>query len=163
MNRLNDGTYYVNINFNVCLHNNNLFHIYINEHVHMLGKKTGVLFTISSGNFELKQGKEYRSPQHLRILRLHRPPARPPARPPIRPSAHPPIKSKLRSYNHVTLPEVKMKITPVYSAKIIIISVASNLSFFTFNTKNSTTILHINIIYQPVEYSIIIYIFFAIL
>ncbi len=144
MNRLNDGTYYVNINFNVCLHNNNLFHIYINEHVHMLGKKTGVLFTISSGNFELKQGKEYRSPQHLRILRLHRPPARPP------------IKSKLRSYNHVTLPEVKMKITPVYSAKIIIISVASNLSFFTFNTKNSTTILHINIIYQPVEYSIII-------
>ncbi len=50
VNRLNDGTYYVNINFNVCLHNNNLFHIYIyilNEHVHMLGKKTGVLFTIS--------------------------------------------------------------------------------------------------------------------
>ncbi len=30
VNRLNDGTYYVNINFNVCLHNNNLFHIYIN-------------------------------------------------------------------------------------------------------------------------------------
>ncbi len=29
----------------------------------MLGKKTGVLFTISSGNFELKQGKEYRSLQ----------------------------------------------------------------------------------------------------
>ncbi len=28
MNSLNDGTYYVNINFNVC-HNNNLFHIYI--------------------------------------------------------------------------------------------------------------------------------------
>ncbi len=27
MNSLNDGTYYVNINFNVC-HNNNLFHIY---------------------------------------------------------------------------------------------------------------------------------------
>ncbi len=27
VNRLNDGTYYVNINFNVCLHNNNLFHI----------------------------------------------------------------------------------------------------------------------------------------
>ncbi len=25
----------------------------------MLGKKTGVLFTISSVNFELKQGKEY--------------------------------------------------------------------------------------------------------
>ncbi len=44
-----------------------------------------------------------------------------------------------------------MKITPV-SAKIIIISVASNLSFFTFNTKNNTNILHINIIYQPVEY-----------
>ncbi len=36
----------------------------------MLGKKTGVLFTISSGNFELKQGKEYRSLQLLRILRL---------------------------------------------------------------------------------------------
>ncbi len=28
VNSLNDGTYYVNINFNVC-HNNNLFHIYI--------------------------------------------------------------------------------------------------------------------------------------
>ncbi len=28
INRLNDGTYYVNINFNVCLHNNNLFHRY---------------------------------------------------------------------------------------------------------------------------------------
>ncbi len=28
VNRLNDGTYYVNFNFNVCLHNNNLFHIY---------------------------------------------------------------------------------------------------------------------------------------
>ncbi len=27
--------------FNVCLYNNNLFHI-LNEHVHMLGKKTGV-------------------------------------------------------------------------------------------------------------------------
>ncbi len=27
----------------------------------MLGKKTGVLFTISSVNFELKQGKEYRA------------------------------------------------------------------------------------------------------
>ncbi len=27
----------------------------------MLGKKTGVLFTISSVNFELKQGNEYRS------------------------------------------------------------------------------------------------------
>ncbi len=40
-----------------------------------------------------------------------------------------------------------------YSAKIIIISVASNLSFFTFNTKNNTNILHINIIYQPVEYN----------
>ncbi len=37
----------------------------------MLGKKTGVLFTISSVNFELKQGKEYRSLQnnHIRILR----------------------------------------------------------------------------------------------
>ncbi len=29
MNSLNDGTYYVNINFNICLHSNNLFHIYI--------------------------------------------------------------------------------------------------------------------------------------
>ncbi len=57
-------TYYVNINFNVCL----TYFIYINEHVHMLGKKTGVLFTISSVNFELKQGNEYRSLQLLRIL-----------------------------------------------------------------------------------------------
>ncbi len=32
----------------------------LNEHVHMLGK-TGVLFTISSVNFELKQGNEYRA------------------------------------------------------------------------------------------------------
>ncbi len=39
VNSLNDGTYYVNINFNVCLHNNNLFHIL---NVHMLWKKTGV-------------------------------------------------------------------------------------------------------------------------
>ncbi len=36
----------------------------------MLGKKTGVLFTISLVNFELKQGKEYRALQLLRILRL---------------------------------------------------------------------------------------------
>ncbi len=35
----------------------------------MLGKKTGVLFTISLVNFELKQGKEYRSLQLLRIPR----------------------------------------------------------------------------------------------
>ncbi len=72
VNRLNDGTYYVNINFNVCLHNNNLCHIIniLNEHVHMLGKKTGVLFTISSVNFELKQGNEYRALQLFRILRL---------------------------------------------------------------------------------------------
>ncbi len=41
VNSLNDGTYYVNINFNVCLHINNLFHI-LNEHVHMLGRKTRV-------------------------------------------------------------------------------------------------------------------------
>ncbi len=33
----------------------------------MLGKKTGVLFTISLVNFELKQGKEYRALQLLRI------------------------------------------------------------------------------------------------
>ncbi len=54
VNRLNDGTYYVNINFNVCLHNNNLFHIY--KYIKWTMKKTGVLFTISSVNFELKQG-----------------------------------------------------------------------------------------------------------
>ncbi len=36
----------------------------------MLGKKTGVLFTIRTVNFELKQGKEYRSLQLLRILSL---------------------------------------------------------------------------------------------
>ncbi len=35
----------------------------------MLGK-TGVLFTISSVNFELKQGNEYRAEYILRILRL---------------------------------------------------------------------------------------------
>ncbi len=33
-------------------------------------KKTGVLFTISSVNFELKQGNEYRAEYILRILRL---------------------------------------------------------------------------------------------
>ncbi len=33
-------------------------------------KKTGVLFTISSVNFELKQGNEYREEYILRILRL---------------------------------------------------------------------------------------------
>ncbi len=49
-----------------------------------------------------------------------------------------------------------MKITPVYAVKKIIISVAFNLSFFTFNTKNNTNILHIHIIYQPVEYYVII-------
>ncbi len=38
----------------------------------MLGKKTGVLFTISSVNFELKRGNEYRALQLLRILRLTR-------------------------------------------------------------------------------------------
>ncbi len=36
----------------------------------MLGKKTGVLFTISSVNFELKQGKEYRSLQQSESLSL---------------------------------------------------------------------------------------------
>ncbi len=36
----------------------------------MLGKKTGVLFTISSVNFELKRENEYRSLQLLRILHL---------------------------------------------------------------------------------------------
>ncbi len=41
----------------------------LNEHVHMLGK-TGVLFTISSVNFELKQGNEYRAEYILRIPRL---------------------------------------------------------------------------------------------
>ncbi len=67
VNRLNDGTYYVNINFNVCLHNNNLFHIY--KYIKWTMKKTGVLFTISSVNFELKQEKEYRAEYILRILR----------------------------------------------------------------------------------------------
>ncbi len=38
----------------------------------MLGKKTGVLFTISSVNFELKQGKEYRSLQQSEALSLSR-------------------------------------------------------------------------------------------
>ncbi len=33
-------------------------------------KKTGVLFTISSVNFELKQGNKYRAEYILRILRL---------------------------------------------------------------------------------------------
>ncbi len=42
----------------------------LNEHVHMLGKKTGVLFTISSVNIELKQGNEYRAEYILRIPRL---------------------------------------------------------------------------------------------
>ncbi len=68
VNRLNDGTYYVNINFNVCLHNNNLFHIY--KYIKRTIKKTGVLFTISSVDFELKQGNEYRAEYILRILRL---------------------------------------------------------------------------------------------
>ncbi len=53
MNSLNDGTYYVNINFNVCFYNNNLFHIL---NVHML-------FTLSPGN-------EYRSLHLFRLLRL---------------------------------------------------------------------------------------------
>ncbi len=57
VNRLNNGTYYVNINFNVCLHNNNLFHIY--KYIKWTMKKTGVLFTISSVNFELKQGSPF--------------------------------------------------------------------------------------------------------
>ncbi len=35
----------------------------------MLGKKTGVLCTISSVNFELKQGNEYRTEYILRIPR----------------------------------------------------------------------------------------------
>ncbi len=41
----------------------------------MLGKKTGVLFTISSVNFQLKQGKEYRALQLLRILRRSQSPS----------------------------------------------------------------------------------------
>ncbi len=68
VNHLNDGTYYVNINFNVCLHNNNLFHIY--KYIKWTMKKTGVLFTISSVDFELKQGNEYRAEYILRIPRL---------------------------------------------------------------------------------------------
>ncbi len=39
MNSLNDGTYYVNINFNVC-HNNNLFHIYIYNHLFELARES---------------------------------------------------------------------------------------------------------------------------
>ncbi len=35
VNRLNDGTYYVNTNFKVCLHNNNLFHIYIYIYIYI--------------------------------------------------------------------------------------------------------------------------------
>ncbi len=46
----------------------------------MFGKKTGVLFTISSVNFELKQGKEYRS------LQLLSQSLSPPARPSLPPS-----------------------------------------------------------------------------
>ncbi len=38
----------------------------------MLGKKTGVLFTISLVNFELKQEKEYRSLQQSEALSLSR-------------------------------------------------------------------------------------------
>ncbi len=54
------------------------------------------------------------------------------------------------------LREVKVKITPEYSANKKKKSVASNLSFFTFNTKNSTNLFYINIYgYQPVEYYII--------
>ncbi len=34
VNSLNDATYYVNINFNVC-HNNNLFHIYIYIYIYI--------------------------------------------------------------------------------------------------------------------------------
>ncbi len=48
--------------------------------------------------------------------------------------------------------KLKLKLHHTLPKKYIIISVASNLSFFTFNTKNNTNILHINIIYQPVEY-----------
>ncbi len=35
MNSLNDGTYYVNINFNVCFNNNNLCHIYIYIYIYI--------------------------------------------------------------------------------------------------------------------------------
>ncbi len=48
--------------------------------------------------------------------------------------------------------KLKLKLHHTLPKKYIIISVASNLSFFTFNMKNNTNILHINIIYQPVEY-----------
>ncbi len=53
VNSLNDGTYYVNINFNICLHNNNLFHIYIlNEHA---GEEDGsaVCSQLVQGTFNL--------------------------------------------------------------------------------------------------------------
>ncbi len=36
VNSLNDGTYYVNINFNICLHSNNLCHIYIYIYINNL-------------------------------------------------------------------------------------------------------------------------------
>ncbi len=53
--------------------------------------------------------------------------------------------------------KLKLKLHLYTLPKKIIISVASNLSFFTFNTKNNTNILHINIYgYQPVEYDIIL-------
>ncbi len=35
VNSLHDGTYYVNINFNVC-HNNNLFHIYVYIYIYII-------------------------------------------------------------------------------------------------------------------------------
>ncbi len=73
MNRLNDGTYYVNINLILTSVFITITYFIdtniLNEHVHMLGK-TGVLFTISSVNFELKQGNEYRAEYILRIPRL---------------------------------------------------------------------------------------------
>ncbi len=40
VNRLNDSTYYVNINFNICLRKNNLFHIYIYIYIYIYIKLT---------------------------------------------------------------------------------------------------------------------------
>ncbi len=51
---------------------------------------------------------------------------------------------------------LKLKLHQYTLPKQYIISVASNLSFFTFNAKNSTNIFYLNMYgYQPVENYII--------
>ncbi len=45
VNSLNDGTYYVNINFNICLHSNNLcqyIYIYIYNNLFELARERGM-------------------------------------------------------------------------------------------------------------------------